>query len=950
LAKNSVLELQGPLEFPGLGANQVLLAGQFPGSILHLGLELMLALPGKEQEQEQQHQPAQYVGDQRPHRGPGRRSNRGCQQQGILRPDAIAVGRARPEPIGAGAKPGVANPPLESGLAPGLVQALEPVLVAVPIRVGRMQADEAHFQIVLIMAELHRGRSGKQAVPGPAVDQKLAQAQARRLLEDTDVLRAKGVQAVDAAEVEMTRGPSMRHRVAELEVLHAVRRREVPHIAARRIEAHQAPIAAHPQAAIRLGQDGVDGVVDQTVTAVEPGDPRRRQARIEFDPGQARLTGPHPESATGVTSQAIDFPAAGRQESALSQCQGIATTVEIDDRKAVVTGHDQALIVELEEVVLPELGQVYAVRTVAEDEPVRPEMKLVDRRVTDPESSTIAGKQQGLDVAEVIPPSQGIRAQHLAALRVDDDQGLLLSGPEILTQRVQRQGADRIAGQTLCCGGIGMKDPHQPVLIIALALILAQSGRVECDPDHLRTVRAALDHPSDHVLTRERQGPRSTPIDQMIESAGQGRQAGQPTELAAHPERSVHVDEQGVGRTEQGGRKASIIARIMQEGLQLLLRFGPARHPELAGEPDLVRTGLSHLQAYHRGVVRITRLAFVDHLDLVPVWPITIEVGAGHQPETAVAGRRQRIELLRIQPVIRRAQEPTGTAGARFDQHHTGLGQNRDLPGFGLDQTGPVVARSSRQYALDPLEQGGGCIQLPEAGIVEHPEPVVAVEQAGHAAHAELGQRQFEAHPLQLVRPGLENGNRIAQAKKEASVPGFADDLDDLGRRRLDRLGIAQEKALRTARGGIESIQTVYRPDPQPTIRGEGQIGDRGITQTVDPVCPMLEVLEAVAVVAAQTILGTEPEKALPVLEHAVNGRLGKPVIHRQALEPHRRPSRPGQYQSQQSDDPGKSSSHHPVNAREQPLKVPIRGGLVKWQRPHRLPVQRGLRALSSVG
>ncbi len=80
---------------------------------------------------------------------------------------------------------------------------------------------------------------------------------------------------------------------------------------------------------------------------------------------------------------------------------------------------------------------------------------------------------------------------------------------------------------------------------------------------------------------------------------------------------------------------------------------------------------------------------------------------------------------------------------------------------------------------------------------------------------------------------------------------------------------MGEKITLRLSTQGIKPIQAIARTDPEITIAREGQIRDLRVAEGIQVVGPGTEILEPIAVVSTQAVLGAEPQKPLTILQHA---------------------------------------------------------------------------------
>ena len=141
-----------------------------------------------------------------------------------------------------------------------------------------------------------------------------------------------------------------------------------------------------------------------------------------------------------------------------------------------------------------------------------------------------------------------------------------------------------------------------------------------------------------------------------------------------------------------------------------------------------------------------------------------------------------------------------------------------------------------------------------------------------------------------LAGPGIESINtRTKRAKPQRAVGTWQQGTDvvvgqTLVVRRIVPVG-GKCLVVAIVRGQAAAVGR----NPKLAVFGFSQVIDVVAAKSLAVAAPSLEDFELVAVVLVQTVLGTEPYKALRVLEDREDVVLRQPVILRELIEAHRR-------------------------------------------------------------
>ncbi len=263
-------------QFLGLALEHAVLLLDLLGARAHLARQLFLLALQAGHAHPHSHvaegRQQQHGDGAEPRRAPGRRLDRDRQRRHLLAPDAVLVGRAQPEHVGAGIQVGIGGKAPGSVLVdPVLVEAVEAVGEAVAFGRGEVQGRELERE--------HRG-AGRQRHRLGVLHRPLEHARQRlldRFVEDrqagddgarrhpvvADRARIEGRDAVEAAEVQDAVRAAHRRRVEEGALGEAVGGRVVAPGPLLRIETGNAAGGADPQAAVLVLQDRRDRVVQQ---------------------------------------------------------------------------------------------------------------------------------------------------------------------------------------------------------------------------------------------------------------------------------------------------------------------------------------------------------------------------------------------------------------------------------------------------------------------------------------------------------------------------------------------------------------------------------------------------------------------------------------------------------------------------------------------------------------
>ena len=761
-----------------------------------LGAELGLAALGARALDAEQARPLPAVGPDEPEdgqraegqhgpqRAPPRRLHLHGQARRGVAPDAVGGARLDHEAVVAGAEVGVGRLARAAGLAPGVVEAVEAVAVAVLVRLAKVEAGEAEGHHVLVVVELELGRDGRREVQAGVRRERLPvhehgrQRHLRRVgVGRRELLGLEDEEPAGPAEVERAVGPA-RGRAAQAAAQRVRAQQALGERLGDGLEAGEPAARREPQEAVVVLGDGRDEVAGEVARGLGVG------RRLAVGPA-VEEAGPRADPERAVVRRAQRHDGRRRQAGRLVAEAGEAAVAE-QPADAHLRAHPDRAVGRLGDGldhVRRHGGVLARGRRVArggvglavvEEEPAGER--------ADPEAAA-AVLEQALDRELVTVGAAERRAPRAA--RADLEKAAALSAGPDAAVGVAQERPDRRRREHRVVGGE-----------VEVGERAAVDGDVQAavGADVQAAVVARQDR--EHVVARERR-----------------RAAGLVAQAADGPAGAVEPVEPAVGRHPQHALAVLVQRRdaVVDEGGRVAgvggvdgRADGPhaAQAPADGAGPDAALGVFEHARHHARGAAR---------------------------PQIErVEGARPRVEGE--QPLARGADEQRAV-GAGRDGHH-------------VEDAGGAVAEDAQAVAVQEREPVAGA--EPERAVRRGVERAdVGVRQAADGARGAVGlegeQALRRAHPGAVVRAGRDRehvapGERLdaehavglgvvaVQARRRAHPDVGA----GAGRERLDdvagqRGGVAGVVAVADDVEAVVAVEAVGRADPD---EAEGVLGD----------------------------------------------------------------------------------------------------------------------------